>query len=109
MTEFFRSSNDTKFHAPNLSFTTEGGSLFPVSEPGIVISIQVRLCPHLIYTLKLLKSSLVNKTLLFFPPSQHMQQHEYIYCLAVVRSNKLNIIGRKSFLSSAVLIHTKPY
>ncbi|XP_072956238.1 aspartyl protease family protein 1-like isoform X1 [Typha angustifolia] len=55
------SSNDVAIQIPDLSLTTEGGSIFPVGNPGIVISTQ---------------------------------QHEFVYCLAVVKSNNLNIIGQ---------------
>ncbi|XP_078166863.1 eukaryotic aspartyl protease family protein isoform X2 [Carex rostrata] len=55
-------SNDSStIRVPNISMKTEGGGMFSVSEPGLVVSLQ---------------------------------ENEFVYCLAVVKSSKLNIIGQ---------------
>ncbi|XP_062184356.1 aspartyl protease family protein 1 isoform X2 [Phragmites australis] len=55
------SSGEARIPSPDISLRTVSGSLFPVIDPGQVISIQ---------------------------------EHEYVYCLAIVKSMKLNIIGQ---------------
>ncbi|RCV32770.1 hypothetical protein SETIT_7G029400v2 [Setaria italica] len=55
------SSGEARIPTPDIILRTASGSLFPVIDPGQVISIQ---------------------------------EHEYIYCLAIVKSMKLNIIGQ---------------
>ncbi|TKW03292.1 hypothetical protein SEVIR_7G014300v4 [Setaria viridis] len=55
------SSGEARILTPDIILRTASGSLFPVIDPGQVISIQ---------------------------------EHEYIYCLAIVKSMKLNIIGQ---------------
>ncbi|KAJ1256026.1 hypothetical protein BS78_K104300 [Paspalum vaginatum] len=55
------SSGEAKIPTPDIMLRTASGSLFPVIDPGQVISIQ---------------------------------EHEYVYCLAIVKSMKLNIIGQ---------------
>ncbi|CAL5035346.1 unnamed protein product [Urochloa decumbens] len=55
------SSGEARIPTPDIILRTASGSLFPVIDPGQVISIQ---------------------------------EHEYVYCLAIVKSMKLNIIGQ---------------
>ncbi|KAG2537953.1 aspartyl protease family protein 1-like isoform X2 [Panicum virgatum] len=55
------SSGEARIPTPDIILRTVSGSLFPVIDPGQVISIQ---------------------------------EHEYVYCLAIVKSMKLNIIGQ---------------
>ncbi|KAL6650464.1 hypothetical protein ACP70R_009389 [Stipagrostis hirtigluma subsp. patula] len=55
------SSSEARIPTPDISLKTVSGSMFPVIDPGQIISIQ---------------------------------EHEYVYCLAIVKSMKLNIIGR---------------
>lgn len=55
------SSGEAKIPTPDIFLRTASGSVFPVIDPGQVISIQ---------------------------------EHEYVYCLAIVKSMKLNIIGQ---------------
>uniref|UniRef100_A0A804MHW3 Peptidase A1 domain-containing protein n=1 Tax=Zea mays TaxID=4577 RepID=A0A804MHW3_MAIZE len=55
------SSSEARFPIPDIILRTVTGSMFPVIDPGQVISIQ---------------------------------EHEYVYCLAIVKSMKLNIIGQ---------------
>ncbi|KAL6839797.1 hypothetical protein ACP4OV_030485 [Aristida adscensionis] len=55
------SSAEARISIPDISLKTVTGSLFPVIDPGQIISIQ---------------------------------EHEYVYCLAIVKSVKLNIIGQ---------------
>ncbi|KAL6660327.1 hypothetical protein ACP70R_001873 [Stipagrostis hirtigluma subsp. patula] len=55
------SSGEARIPTPDISLKTASGSMFPVIDPGQIISIQ---------------------------------EHEYVYCLAIVKSMKLNIIGQ---------------
>ncbi|CAN6275327.1 unnamed protein product [Urochloa humidicola] len=55
------SSGEARIPTPDIILRTASGSLFPVIDPGQVISIE---------------------------------EHEYVYCLAIVKSMKLNIIGQ---------------
>ena len=75
---------------PSMSLTMKGGSHFPVYDPIIVISTQVVSCSwtffFLFFTLKIALKILISNDL----------QSKLVYCLAVVKSTELNIIGRKS-------------
>lgn len=75
---------------PSLSLTMKGGSQFAVYDPIIVISTQVLLCSYffpsvICHFLRMVIILLANDL-----------QSELLYCLAVVKSAELNIIGRKS-------------
>lgn len=86
------SSNDSStIRVPNISMKTEGGGMFSVSEPGLVVSLQV--LPLSI----LCKFDILVTVLMYFCIHLSIvQENEFVYCLAVVKSSKLNIIGRKS-------------
>ncbi|XP_035820645.1 aspartyl protease family protein 1 isoform X4 [Zea mays] len=59
--EYCYDLSEARFPIPDIILRTVTGSMFPVIDPGQVISIQ---------------------------------EHEYVYCLAIVKSMKLNIIGQ---------------
>lgn len=88
------SSNDTSMiRVPNISMKTEGGGMFSVSEPGLVVSLQVlplfiRCKFDIVVSCNSLNGFCIHLSI--------VQENEFLYCLAVVKSSKLNIIGRKS-------------
>lgn len=77
---------------PSMSLTMKGGSHFAVYDPTIVISTQVLFqyvfCGYFSYI-----SCLSSHGIKFL---SSYRQSELVYCLAIVKSRELNIIGRKS-------------
>ena len=71
----------------------KGGSQFEVYNPIIVISTQVMFCIFLIYFYLVLAKNSGKKLCIVMANDL---QSELVYCLAVVQSSELNIIGRKS-------------
>jgi hypothetical protein len=69
-----------------------GGSRFTVYDPIIIISTQVALKSTYLTIVKLWGYIHITNMLLL--------QSELVYCLAVVKSAELNIIGRKSLILS---------
>lgn len=72
-----------------ISLTMKGGSQFVVYDPIIVISTQVSLFLGYLVLLNNLQH------LLNINPTNDLQ-NEIVYCLAVIKSAELSIIGRKS-------------
>lgn len=77
---------------PSLSLTMKGNSHFTINDPIIVISTEVihssSLCSFLYHFLSSSTEDL------------HFSQGELVYCLAIVKSSELNIIGRKNTFAS---------
>jgi hypothetical protein len=69
-----------------------GGSRFTVYDPIIIISTQVALKSTYLTNVKIWGYIHITNMLLL--------QSELVYCLAVVKSAELNIIGRKSLILS---------
>lgn len=88
------SPNENASLIPSVSLTMKGGSQFAVYDPIIVISTQV------LFNSRFLFITSANDTNIFSPIDM---QSELVYCLAIVKSRELNIIGRKS--STLHLIH----
>lgn len=95
------SSDANASFIPSLSLTMKGGSQFAVYDPIIVISTQVMLCFFTPVLFVVLPRRVINILLAVD------LQSELVYCLAVVKSTQLNIIGRKSFALQLILIHSK--
>lgn len=75
----------------------KGGGHFAVSDPVIVISTQVIFCRYLFsITCVVYVTQIVN---IFH--SIYLQS-ELVYCLAVVKSAELNIIGRECYIFELV-------
>lgn len=79
---------------PSLSLTMKGGSQFAVYDPVIVISTQVSFFFRYFVLLNNLQHLLLSMNL------TNDLQNEIVYCLAVVKSAELNIIGRKFVLAN---------
>lgn len=76
---------------PSLSLTMKGGSQFAVYDPLIVISTQVLLCSYFFFPGVICR--FLRMVIIFLANDL---QSELLYCLAIVKSAELNIIGRKS-------------
>lgn len=84
---------------PAMSLTMQGRGQLAVYDPVIVISTQVGSC----YNCLVMKINIF--TFLSFLQKlilSRIVQHELVYCLAVIRSAELNIIGRKLYYLTAI-------
>ncbi len=76
---------------PSMGLTMKGGSQFSVYDPIIVISTQVMFSSWFLFSII---SIVYQQIILNTFPANDMQSG-VVYCLAIVKSTELSIIGRK--------------
>lgn len=93
------SANQSSIEIPNVNLTMKGGDKFYVTHPIELVSLQVRFARyrHAFFLLLILYwSCLLEYTEVC---SHDSQNGSYVYCLALVKSEDINIIGRKYLLT----------
>lgn len=89
------SANQSSFDVPPVNLTMKGGDKFSLTDPVVIFSIQVRFVRyrHAFFPLLIFCWSCL---LEYTEVRSHVSQNGgYVYCLALVKSEDINIIGRK--------------